>query len=362
VPTKQNNLVVSDTSRFIIALGCNDYGSATLDPMLIRWSAQDDPYNWTPDPTNQAGFVRISHGSEIVATVQTRQEVFVLTDSAAYSLQYLGPPYVWAPQLLGDNISVMSPNSAIIASGIVYWMGVDKFYSYDGRVQTLNCDLRRHVFQDLNQEQALQVFCGTNEGFNEVWWFYCSANSTTVDKYVIYNYLEKVWYYGTMERTAWLDSGLQSYPIAAKYNSSTLTGNLINHETGLNDNTTGTATAIDAYISSSEFDIGDGHNFGFVWRVLPDLTFENAEATPSGSLPSVTMTLYGLANSGSGVTSSAAQPVAKSNTYVITEEFTGMIFTRMRGRQMIFKIGSNQVNTCWQLGAPRIDIRPDGRR
>jgi hypothetical protein len=362
VPTVQNNLVVSDTSRFIITLGCNDYGSSVLDPMLIRWSAQDDPYNWTPDATNQAGFVRVSHGSEIVATVQTRQEIFMLTDSAAYSLQYLGPPYVWAPQLLGDNISIMSPNAAIIASGIVYWMGVDKFYSYDGRIQTLNCDLRRFVFGDLNQEQSLQVFAGTSEGFNEVWWFYCSANSTTVDKYVIYNYQEKVWYYGTMERTAWLDSGLQSYPIAAKYDSSTLTGNLINHETGLNDNTTGTATAIDAYISSSEFDIGDGHNFGFVWRVLPDLTFENAEATPSGTLPSVTMTLYGLANSGSGVTSTAAQPVAKSNTYVITEQFTGMIFTRMRGRQMIFKISSNQVNTCWQLGAPRIDIRPDGRR
>ena len=165
-----------------------------------------------------------------------------------------------------------------------------------------------------------------------------------------------------MERTAWLDSGLQSFPIAAKYNSSTFTGNLINHETGLNDNTTGTAVAIDAYISSSEFDIGDGHNFGFVWRVLPDLTFENAESTPAGVLPTVSMTLQGLANSGSGVTSAVSQPVSKSNTYVITEQFTGQIFTRMRGRQMIFKISSNQVNTTWQLGAPRIDIRPDGRR
>jgi hypothetical protein len=362
IPTVQNNMTVSDSSRFLIAFGCNDYGSSVLDPMLIRWSAQDDVYNWTPDPTNQAGFTRLSHGSEIVAYVQTRQEIVVFTDSSVYSLQYLGPPYVWAPQLLGDNISIMSPNSAVIASGIVYWMGVDKFYVYDGRVQTLNCDLRRYVFGDLNQEQNLQVFCGTNEGFNEVWWFYCSANSTVVDKYVIYNYLEKVWYYGTMERTAWLDSGLQSYPIAAKYTTATTSGNLINHETGLNDNTTGTATAIDAYISSSEFDIGDGHNFGFVWRVLPDLTFENAENTPAGAVPSVSMTLYGLANSGSGVTSTASQPVAKSSTYVITEQFTGQIFTRMRGRQMIFKVASNQVNTCWQLGAPRIDIRPDGRR
>jgi hypothetical protein len=364
-PVVQNSFIVSDASRFLIVFGTNDPNSAspnTLDPMFIRWSDQEDPFTWIPSVTNQAGSLRLSHGSEIITYVQTRQEIVVLTDSSVYSLQYLGPPYVWGSQLLGDNISVMSPNSVVIASGVVYWMGVDKFYMYDGRVQTLNCDLRRYVFQDLNQEQSLQVFCGTNEGFNEVWWFYCSANSTTIDKYVIYNYAERVWYYGTMERTAWLDSGLLSYPIAAKYNSSTVTGNLINQETGLNDNTDGTALPIDAYISSSEFDIGDGHNFGFVWRVLPDLTFENAEAAPNGDAATVTMTLYGLANSGSGVTSDVSKPVAKSNTYVITEEFTGQIFTRMRGRQMIFKIGSNQVNTAWQLGAPRIDIRPDGRR
>ena len=362
VPTIQNNLTVSDSSRFIIVFGTNDYGSATLDPMLIRWSAQDDPYNWTPDATNQAGFTRLSHGSQIITTVQTRQEIVVFTDASVYSLQYLGPPYVWAPQLLGDNISIISPNAVAQASGIVYWMGVDKFYAYDGRIQTLNCDLRRFVFQDLNQEQALQVSCGTNEGFNEVWWFYCSANSTTVDKYVIYNYVEKVWYYGTMSRTFWLDSGLQPYPIAATYDSTSATGKLVYHEDGINDNATGTPAAINAYISSSEFDIGDGHNFGFVWRILPDLTFENASSAPNGDPATVTMELFGLANSGSGITSDASQPVAKSSAYNITEEFTGMIFTRMRGRQMIFKIGSNQINTTWQLGAPRIDIRPDGRR
>ena len=362
VPTAQNNLVVSDSSRFLMTFGCNDYGSSTVDPMLIRWSGQGDPYNWTPDATNQAGFTRLSHGSQIVTTVQTRQEIVTFTDSSVYSLQYLGPPYVWAPQLLGDNISIMSPNSAIIASGVIYWMGVDKFYSYDGRVNTLNCDLRRYIFQDINQEQALQVFCGTSEGFNEVWWFYCSANSSTIDKYVIYNYLEKVWYYGTMSRTAWLDSGLLPYPIAANYTSSTATGNLINHEQGINDNTTGTNTAINAYIASSEFDIGDGHNFGFVWRVLPDLTFENATDSPTGTPATVTMELYGLTNSGSGVTSDASQPVRSSSAYYITEEFTGQIYTRFRGRQMIFKISSNQINTTWQLGAPRIDIRPDGRR
>ena len=356
-PIIQNTLTVSDSSRFVIVFGTNDYGSSTLDPMLIRWSAQDDIYNWTPDATNQAGFTRLSHGSEIVTTVQTRQEIVVFTDSSVYSLQYLGPPYVWAPQLLGDNTSIVGPNATVIASGIVYWMGVDKFYSYDGRVQTLNCDLRRYVFQDFNQDQAAQVCCGTNEGFNEVWWFYPSANSTRNDKYVVYNYVEKIWYYGYMARTAWLDSGLRAFPMAATY-----VKNIVYHEDGYDDNTTATTAPIDAYIASSEFDIGDGHNFGFVWRVLPDLTFENSVPNPAGDAASVTMTLYGLANSGSGVTSSAGAPVAQSSSYVITEEFTGMIFTRLRGRQMIFKIESDQIGTNWQLGAPRIDIRPDGRR
>jgi hypothetical protein len=313
-------------------------------------------YNWTPDATNQAGSVRLSHGSQIIATVQTRQEIVVITDSSVYSLQYLGPPYVWQSQLLGDNISIQGQNAAIIASGIVYWMGVDKFYSYDGRVQTLNCDLRRYIFSDINKTQSAQVFAGTNEGFNEVWWFYCSANSTTVDKYVVYNYLEKVWYYGTMARTAWLDSGLRDYPQAATYSY-----NIVNHENGINDNETGTTAAIQAYISSSEFDIQD--NFGFVWRILPDLTFENSSNDPTDNTPAqVTMELYGLTNSGSGVTSDASQPVKLGSSYYITEEFTGQIFTRFRGRQMIFKIGSNKINTTWQLGAPRIDIRPDGRR
>jgi hypothetical protein len=356
-PILQNNLTVSDASRFVMVFGTNDYGQTAIDPMLIRWSGQNDPYNWTPDATNQAGFTRLSHGSQIVTTVQARQEIVVITDSSVYSLQYLGPPYVWSSQLLGDNISIISPNAAVIASGVVYWMGVDKFYAYDGRVQTLNCDLRRYVFGDLNQEQYLQVFCGTNEGFNEVWWFYCSDSSYTVDKYVVYNYLEKVWYYGTMARTAWLDSGLLSYPIAATYIS-----NLVNHEKGINDATTLTTAPINAYIASSEFDIGDGHNFGFVWRILPDLTFQDSTNSPAGVPATVTMELYGLTNSGSGVTSDASQPVSKGSTYNITEEFTGQIYTRFRGRQMIFKISSNQINTAWQLGAPRIDIRPDGRR
>lgn len=358
-PLYQNALTVSDTSRFVMVFGTNDYGSSTIDPLLIRWSNQEDVYNWTPNATNQAGSLRLSHGSRIVTVVQTRQELVVFTDSSLYSLQYLGPPFVWGSQLLGDNVSIIGPNAVIIASGVTYWMGVDKFYRYDGRVQTLNCDLRRHVFNDINQSENQQIFAGTNEGFNEVWWFYCSQNSSTIDRYVVYNYLENIWYYGTMDRTAWLDSGLLPYPIAATYSN-----NLVNQEYGLDDNITGTPAPIEAYISSSEFDIGDGHNFGFIWRVLPDLTFGDSTNDPTdNSLPQVTMTLYPLTNSGSGLVGPAGvDNVDKIAAYNITEEFTGIVYTRVRGRQLIFKIDSNKLGTTWQLGAPRIDIRPDGRR
>jgi hypothetical protein len=357
VPTIQNYLFISDTNRFVFAFGCNDYGSATQNPMLIRWSDQDNIIEWSPDATNQAGSVQLSHGSNIVTAVQTRQEIVVFTDSTVYSLQYLGAPVVWGTQLLGDNISIMSQSSAVIGSGVIYWMGVDKFYMYDGRVQTLTCDLRKFIFSDININQRQQVFAGTNEGFNEVWWFYCSQGSETIDKYVVYNYLEQVWYYGTMARTAWLDSGLRNYPQAATY-----INNIVDHEYGLNDDATGTVAALDAYISSSEFDIGDGHNFGYVWRVLPDLTFNESSNSPTGEVPKVTMTLYPMQTSGSGTSTPASANVSKIATYNITEEFTGIIYTRARGRQMIFKIGSNQINTSWQLGAPRFDLRPDGRR
>ena len=356
-PLYQNFMTVSDASRFVIVFGTNDYGSTVLDPMLIRWSDQEDPFTWDPSATNQAGSLKLSHGSEIITAIQTRQEIAVFTDSTLYSMQYLGAPLVWGVQLLGDNISILSPNAAIIASGVIYWMGVDKFYKYDGRVQTLTCDLRRYVFQDFNIQQAQQVYAGTNEGFNEVWWFYPSENSSTTDRYVVYNYLENVWHYGTMGRSAWLDSGLLPYPIATTYN-----GYIVNHEDGVDDNETGTAVAINAYISSSEFDIDDGHNFGYVWRVLPDLTFSGSSAAPNGSQPQVTLTLYPMQNSGSGVGNAETKAVTLSTTYNITEEFNGQVYTRVRGRQLIFEIESNQLGTTWQLGAPRIDIRKDGRR
>jgi hypothetical protein len=362
VPLYQNWTLISDASRFVIVFGTNDIGSSVLDPMLIRWSDQEDAVQWTPAITNQAGSVRLSHGSRIVTAMQSRQEIVVWTDASVYSLQYLGPPYVWSSQLLSDNISIVGPNATALASGVTYWMGVDKFYKYDGRTQTLRCDLREYIFSDINQLQYEQVLASTNEGFNEVWFFYCSANSNTIDKYVVYNYDEDAWYYGYMARTAWLDSGLRNYPIAATYQPNN-TGNIVNHEQGVDDNSTATTLPIEAYITSSEFDIGDGHNFGFVWRILPDITFRGSTVTN----PQATMYLMPLQNSGSGyndppsvggsdnglVTRTAAIPV---------EKFTGQINTRVRGRQMAFKIDSNDLGVTWQLGAPRMDIRPDGRR
>ena len=358
VPTVQNFIFVSDINRFVFAFGCNDYGSAVQDPMLIRWSAQESAVNWTPAATNQAGSLRLSHGSELVSAIQTRQELVVFTDSALYSLQYNGSELVWGAQLLGDNLSIVGQNAVAVGSGVVYWMGVDKFYAYDGRVQTLPCDLRRYVFQDFNQTQAQQVFAGTNEGFNEVWWFYCSANSTTVDRYVVFNYLEKIWYYGAMARTAWLDSGLQDYPIAATY-----ANNIVQHENGVDDNTTGTPTAIEAYIESSEFDIEDGQHFGFVWRMLPDVTFTGSTAQN----PSAVMTLIPMKGSGSGFNDprseggSDSASVTRTETVPI-EEFTNIVYIRVRGRQMIMKMASTGLGVTWQLGHPRIDVRMDGRR
>jgi len=357
-PIYQNYILVSDASRFVLVFGTNDYGSDILNPMLIRWSDQEDPYTWTPAATNQAGSLQLSHGSRIVTAVQSRQEIVVFTDSSLYSLQYVGPPFVWTAQLIADNVSVVGPNAAVIASGAVYWMGVDKFYKYDGRVQTLNCDLRRYIFQDFNTLQAQQVYASTNEGFNEIWWFYCSADSLVINKYVIYNYLENVWSYGSMGRTAWLDSGLLPLPIAATYDSE-----LVQHEDGVDAYALGNTTSLSAYISSSEFDIGDGHNFGYVWRILPDLTFENSTTDPATNAPAqVTMTLYPMESSGSGVGLGSSGTVRKGSSYAVTEEYTGIIYTRARGRQLIFKIASDQIGTTWQLGAPRLDIKADGRR
>ncbi|CAB4180623.1 hypothetical protein UFOVP1049_67 [uncultured Caudovirales phage] len=356
-PLYQNTFTVSDASRFLIAFGVNDYGSSILDPMLIRWSDQESLTTWLPAITNQAGSLRLSHGSKIVTTLQSRQEIVVWTDSALYSLQYLGPPYVWSSQLLADNVSIAGPNAAAMASGITFWMGVDKFYKYDGRVTTLRCDLLRYVYNDINQLQYDQIFASTSEGFNEVWFFYCSETSNTIDRYVLYNYAEDVWAYGTLARTAWLDTGLRNYPIAATYSY-----NIVNHEYGVDNNETATTQAIEASITSAQFDIGDGHNMAFAWRMLPDLTFSGST---EGTTPTVTMYLQGLNNSGSGITQSGNAGVTHTGPVpaaINVDEFTGQVYIRIRGRQMQMQITSNQVGTQWQLGSPRIDLRPDGRR
>jgi hypothetical protein len=362
VPVIQNFIFVSDTSRFVFAFGTNDYGSIIQNPMLIRWSDQESVTNWTPAATNQAGSITLSHGSEIITAVQTRQEIVVFTDSSIYSLQYQGPPVVWSSQLLGDNISIIGQNAALVASGKVYFMGVDKFYVYDGRLNTLRCDLRQYIYGDINLEQNQQVFAGTNEGFNEVWWFYCSAGSTVIDKYVTFNYVENnnegVWAYGELGRTAWLDSGLRDFPLAATYSY-----NLVNHEQGDDNGEGASLVAINALIASAEFDIDDGDHFGFVWRMLPDITFRGSSAAS----PQVTMTLIPMQNSGSGYNDPISlggnenATVTRTSTAVI-EQFTGQVYVRVRGRQMILQVESNQLGCTWQLGAVRIDIKQDGRR
>ena len=358
VPTKVNITYVSDISRFVFCFGCTDLGSSVIDPMLIRWSDQESVVDWTPLPTNQSGSLRLSQGSQIVSVIQSRQELLVWTDAALYSLQYLGAPEGWGATLVGENISIAGQKSVSLASGTTYWMGIDKFYKYDGRTQTLRCDLRQYIFSDINTAQMEQVACGTNEGFNEVWWFYCSRDSVVLDRYAIYNYLEDIWYYGNMGRTAWLDSGLQAGPVAATY-----VNNLVSHEVGNDDNMNGTPAAMESFITSAEFDLDDGHKFSFVWRMLPDVTFRGSDVNS----PSIVMSLLPLKNSGSGYTTPAS--VGGSNSASVTrtvdlpvEEFTGQVYTRIRARQMAMRISSTALGVAWQLGAPRIDVQKDGSR
>jgi hypothetical protein len=363
VPNTTNQIIGSSIQRFAICFGANSYdplnANTQFDPLLVRWSDQENPYDWVPSATNQSGEYRLNIGSFIMCAKSTRQEILVWSDSAIYSMQYLGPPYVWGFQLLQDNITVMSPNASITVNNVTYWMGTDKFFMYTGRVETLSCSLWKYVFGDINKDQAFQIFAGLNESYNEIWWFYCSQGSNTVDKYIIYNYLERVWSYGTMSRTAWLDSGLRQFPMAA-YEA----GNkILYHEANVDDVSGLTPVPIEAYIQSSDFDIGDGHNFGFVWRILPDITFNGSNVNQ----PSVTMTLRPRQNSGTpyGIADTpqvqSAQNYTSRSTYEV-QEFDGQVYTRLRARQMSFRIASTGLGVAWQLGSPRIDIRPDGRR
>jgi len=397
-PSVANFVLVSDASRFTFAFGCNDptgvYATTTQDPMQIRWSDQNTVATWTPAITNQAGGIRLSHGSVIVTAIQTRQEILVISDAAIYSFQYLGAPYVWSTQLLADNISIVSPNAVSVVNNVTYWMGADKFYMYSGRVETLPCALRQYIYGNINLTEAFQIHSGTNEGYNEIWWFYPSITGTTstgangtgtsgspnilIDRYVIYNHLERTWYYGTLNgstirpRTAWLDSPLRAQPTAAigytandsSGQPSTYTnGAIVYHETTVDNNETSTPLAIESYVQSSDFDIGDGHNFGFVWRLIPDITFDGS----TSAAPSTNFTVRPRQNPGANYGSSdnpyvnSALSFASTTTYNV-QQFTQQVYVRIRGRQMAFKISSSDLGTQWQLGSPRIDVRPDGRR
>ena len=303
----------------------------------------------------------MSHGSQIIGALQTRQEIIVWTDSSIYSMQYLGPPYVWGFTLLADNISIASTNAMATATGVVFWMGVDKFYMYAGRVETLPCSVRKYVFNDINIDQTNQFFASTSEGYNEVWWFYCSADSNDIDKYVIFNYQEKAWYIGTLSRTAWLDSPLRQFPIAATGNNT-----IVYHEAIVDNGETNPPSPISCFIQSSDFDIGEGEKFAFVWRMIPDVNF-NGSTTPLPLKPQVTFKLRPRTNPGAAYGTTVDDTITSKQLYNVehsyeVQEFTEIVYTRVRGRQMAFRVESNTLGTQWQLGSPAIDMKEDGRK
>jgi hypothetical protein len=362
VPVQIMQLLVSQQDRHLIAFGAVPFGStsvADFDPMLIRWASQDSPGDWTPSEFSSAGDLRVSRGSRIVRAVPTRQEVLVWTDSHLYTLQYLGTADVFGLQEYADNITVISPRCMVSVANIVYWMGKENFYAYTGRVETLPCTLRNHVFMNINQAQADQIICGTNGQWNEVWWFYPTANSNYNNAYVIYNYVEQIWYYGSIDRTAWLDTPLRNFPLGANtpitVSGSVVTtgsGYLYSHENGLNDDT----LPIDSYIQSSPFDLDDGDNFMLIRRIIPDVNFDESTATN----PEATLTVIPRNFPGGSAQSDAADSQRVIQT--TANQYTNQVFMRARARQMAFKIRSEALGVQWQLGAPRLDARQDGSR
>jgi hypothetical protein len=355
VPAKVMQILVSQNDKHLLAFGAVPFGSidvADYDPLLIRWADQDNPTQWTPTTTNSAGFIRVSRGSKIVRAHPTRQEILVFTDSHLYTLQFLGTTDVFNLQEYADNISIASPRAVISASNITYWMGRDKFYAYTGRVETLPCEIRRYVFEDLNYEQSDQIVCGTNEEWNEIWWFYPSANSNWNDRYVIYNHQEKIWYFGNLSRTAWLDSASRQYPIAAYTSETNNPGVLYEHENGC----CADEMPLESFIQSNDFDINDGEQFMLTRRIIPDIAFDGS-TTPE---PQVTIEISTRRFPGSSeVSSPNAQKtvIRKSVT-----QYTPEVFIRTRSRQMSLKIKSEDLDVNWQLGVPRLDARADGKR
>ena len=353
-PTIARKVLVSDVDRHVIFFGTNNIGQATQDPMLIRFGSQESLTDFTPTATNTAGDLRLSKGSEIITAVQTSRQILVYTDQSLYSMQFIGAPFTFGVSLLGDNIRIAGPNTAIAVNDAVFWMGQENFYLYDGRIQAIPCSVRDYVFNDMNNQQSFKFHVGSIGSQNEIWWFYCSAGASEIDRYVIYNYGQQIWYYGTLVRTAWNDraSGLRSFPQATGVDLY-----LYNHEDGLDDFSTGSAVAINAFIESSDFDIGDGQQFMLVNRILPDITFNGSTA----SNPAAKFTVKSRDFSGNNFTESPSGSAVRTATSPV-EQFTNKIDLRARGRQMAIRVEKDTVGVNWRLGAPRLDSRPDGRR
>jgi hypothetical protein len=351
-PTIAKQVIVSDRDRHVIVFGADPLDDiGTQDPLLIRFSNQEDPTTWLPTAENTAGDLRVSSGSEIVAALETRQQILVWTDVSMHSMQFLGPPFTFGIDQISNNTTIMGPMAAIAVDDMVFWMGAQDFYAYDGRVRKLPCTVKEFVFSDFNDAQAEKVTVGLNSSFNEVWWFYPSADSDNIDKYVVYNYAQDIWYYGTLNRTAWIDRGINSQPIAASNNR------LYLHEFGLNDGSTSPESAIESYIESSQIDISDGDNFAFIRRIIPDVTFEQSTATT----PTMDMVVKVRNFPGANYSNSNTAQVDKTATVPI-EQFTNQVHLRLRGRSFALRAQSDTTDVKWRLGSPRLDVRTDGRR
>ena len=352
-PTIAKQVMISDRDRHVIVFGADSQTEIGVqDPLLIRFSDQENPLVWAAQATNTAGDLRIGTGSEIITALETRQQILVFTDQSLHAMQYLGPPFTFGIQLISENITIAGPLSAIAVDDMVFWMGDQEFYMYSGQVQKLPCSVRSYVFNDFNQSQAQKITCGINSAFSEVWWFYPSASSDTVDKYVVYNYQEKVWYYGTLERTAWLDRGIGQYPISAS-----LDGYLYYHEFGSDDGSVNPPSAINSYIESSQMSMGTGDNFMLLSRLIPDITFTGS----TSPTPAVDFTLETRRFPGSEYNQVMPSSVIRTAT-VPVEQFTEQVHLRLRGRSFALKVSSAETGVEWRLGTPRVELRPDGRR
>ena len=352
-PTIAKQVMISDRDSHILVFGCDSQDNIGVqDPLLIRFSDQQNPLVWASQATNTAGDLRIGTGSEIITAVETRQQILVFTDRSLHALQYLGPPFTFGISLISENLTIASPLAAIAVDDMVYWMGEDAFYVYSGQVQKLPCSVRSYIFDDFNVGQIEKVTTGVNSSYSEIWWFYPSADSENIDRYVIFNYVENAWYYGALTRSAWIDRGIAPYPIAAG-----LDGYLYYHEFGNDDGSANPPSAIASYIESSQMSIGAGEDFVLLTRLIPDITFEGSSA----SSPAVSMTLETRPFPGANYTSATSNTVTRSATAPV-EQFTEQVFVRLRGRSFAFKINSSATGVEWRLGTPRVDIRPDGRR